>query len=164
MWKRPWDFSQKRGIGRGAASNGWGRGWSTSEKICTHCGCTNPTTTYCWDLHRRPSANTISLEDNPVVPTEEVNLRNDISLSRSDFDSLVQLIYERISQMEKPSFYSTALVQTSLLNSLLVSFDANPWIMDSGATDHMTGTSTKFLFLLSISSTHFSRTCWWCYN
>ena len=50
--------------------------------------------------------------------------------------------------MEKPLSYSTALFQTSTLNSLLVSFDDNPWIVDFGATDHIpSNTQSSFLSL-----------------
>lgn len=46
--------------------------------------------------------------------------------------------------MEKPSSYSTALVQTSTLNSLLLSFDDNPRIVDFEATDQIASTYTEF--------------------
>jgi hypothetical protein len=119
------DHSSRRGThngrgGRGGRSGGGGRG----IKKCTHCGRTNHTVDFCWKLHGKPAwANHATVDGDNSTPSEE-----QVLISKAEYDSILQ----RAS--------SSSMVASG--NTCLHSSSSPSWVIDSGASDHMTGNSS----------------------
>uniref|UniRef100_A0A2N9FUB4 Integrase catalytic domain-containing protein n=1 Tax=Fagus sylvatica TaxID=28930 RepID=A0A2N9FUB4_FAGSY len=119
------DHSSRRGThngrgGRGGRSGGGGRG----PKKCTHCGRTNHTVDFCWKLHGKPAwANHTTVDGNNSTPSKE-----QVLISKAEYDSILQ----RGS--------SSSMVASG--NTCLHSSSNSSWVIDSGASDHMTGNSS----------------------
>uniref|UniRef100_A0A2N9FBM1 Integrase catalytic domain-containing protein n=1 Tax=Fagus sylvatica TaxID=28930 RepID=A0A2N9FBM1_FAGSY len=119
------DHSSRRGThngrgGRGGRSGGGGRG----PKKCTHCGRTNHTVDFCWKLHGKPAwANHATVDGDNSTPSEE-----QVLISKAEYDSILQ----RAS--------SSSMVASG--NTCLHSSSSPSWVIDSGASDHMTGNSS----------------------
>uniref|UniRef100_A0A2N9EMG3 Integrase catalytic domain-containing protein n=1 Tax=Fagus sylvatica TaxID=28930 RepID=A0A2N9EMG3_FAGSY len=117
------DHNSRRGThngrgGRGGRSGGGGRGL----KKCTHCGRTNHTVDFCWKLHGKPAwANHATVDGDNSTPSEE-----QVLISKAEYDSILQ----RAS--------SSSMVASG--NTCLHSSSNSSWVIDSGASDHMTGT------------------------
>uniref|UniRef100_A0A2N9H3N1 Integrase catalytic domain-containing protein n=1 Tax=Fagus sylvatica TaxID=28930 RepID=A0A2N9H3N1_FAGSY len=119
------DHNSRRGThngrgGRGGRSGGGGRGL----KKCTHCGRTNHTVDFCWKLHGKPAwANHATVDGDNSTPSEE-----QVLISKAEYDSILQ----RAS--------SSSMVASG--NTCLHSSSSPSWVIDSGASDHMTGNSS----------------------
>jgi hypothetical protein len=119
------DHNSRRGThngrgGRGGRSGGGGRGL----KKCTHCGRTNHTVDFCWKLHGKPAwANHATVDGDNSTPSEE-----QVLISKAEYDSILQ----------RASSYS--MVASG--NTCLHSSSNSSWVIDSGASDHMTGNSS----------------------
>jgi hypothetical protein len=119
------DHSSRQGThngrgGRGGRSGGSGRG----PKKCTHCGRTNHTVDFCWKLHGKPAwANHATVNGDNSTPSEE-----QVLISKAEYDSILQ----RAS--------SSSMVASG--NTCLHSSSSPSWVIDSEASDHMTGNSS----------------------
>jgi uncharacterized membrane protein YgcG len=120
------DHSSRRGThngrgSRGGRSSGGGRG----SKKCSHCGRTNHTIDFCWKLHGKPAwANHATIDGDNSTPISE----EQVLISKAEYDSILQ----RAS--------SSSMVASS--NTCLHSSSSPSWVIDSGASDHMTGNSS----------------------
>ncbi|XP_058192682.1 uncharacterized protein LOC131309964 isoform X1 [Rhododendron vialii] len=118
--------SYERGGRRGGRGGRGGRG----TKKCTHCNATNHTVEFYWKLHGKPAwANQATFEGEPsgLAPPDQ------ITISRSEYDSM----------FHKANASSTSIAtHVSSGNTCFHSSSRTgsaPWILDSGASDHMTG-------------------------
>ncbi|KAA0052230.1 reverse transcriptase [Cucumis melo var. makuwa] len=104
--------------------------------VCEHCK-KRHTKDQCWKLHGQPP------RGNKRSSKEQQNLgRTDV---RETTSSTSQPIGPTASQTSPPTLSDIA--QSGMSQSLgLISVDGtNPWILDSGATDHLTGFSEHFV-------------------
>ncbi|XP_042951015.1 uncharacterized protein LOC122282979 [Carya illinoinensis] len=102
------------------------------SRKCTHCGRTNHSVDYCWDLHGRPSgyANQATFQDDPQSMS---------SNSSSDMISISKDEYERFLGHTGASSSTAILTHSGIASACLVSSTQGPWIIDSGANEHLTG-------------------------
>jgi hypothetical protein len=120
------DHSSRRGThngrgGRGGRSGGGDRG----PRKCTHCGRTNHTVDFCWKLHGKPAwANHATVDGDNSTPISE----EQVLISKAEYDSILQ----RAS--------SSSMVASG--NTCLHSSSSPSWVIDSGASDHMTSNSS----------------------
>jgi hypothetical protein len=99
---------------------------------------------FCWDLHGTPSgfANHVASHDDSPAPSEppissNSNFENDLIFIPKD-EYAQFLAHKRASTSS-----TTTLAQSDIASHCLLSFTSNPWVIDSGANDHMTGSSTS---------------------
>ncbi|XP_058197539.1 uncharacterized protein LOC131313314 [Rhododendron vialii] len=114
----------------GRTSRGGGRGRDRDSRFYTHSWGTNHTAEFCYNLHDFPQAHqaassqdtgqfTQSSVDSVAIPVEE---------------------YQRFLSFQDAIGSSTAtLAQTDTSVSYVASSSSSPWVINSGATDHMTG-------------------------
>uniref|UniRef100_A0A2N9IR39 Fibronectin type III-like domain-containing protein n=1 Tax=Fagus sylvatica TaxID=28930 RepID=A0A2N9IR39_FAGSY len=127
------DHSSRRGNhngrgSRGGHSGGGGRG----PRKCIHCGRTNHTIDFCWKLHGKPAwANHATVDGDNSTPISE----EQVLISKAEYDSILQ----RAS--------SSSMVASG--NTCLHSSSSPPWVIDSGASDHMTGNSSLLSNILN---------------
>uniref|UniRef100_A0A2N9EUP8 Integrase catalytic domain-containing protein n=1 Tax=Fagus sylvatica TaxID=28930 RepID=A0A2N9EUP8_FAGSY len=127
------DHSSRRGThngrgSRGGCSGGGGRG----PRKCTHCGRTNHTIDFCWKLHGKLAwANHATIDGDNSTPTSE----EQVLISKAEYDSILQ----RAS--------SSSMVVSG--NTCLHSSSSPPWVINSGASDHMTDNSSLLSNILN---------------
>ncbi|KAG6694324.1 hypothetical protein I3842_09G042500 [Carya illinoinensis] len=130
--------------GRGARGGCDARGNRTrgcGSRKCTHCGRTNHSVDYCWDLHGRPSGSaTQAICQDSTSQATSSNLPPEmISISKDEYD---QFLVTRAASSSRAT-----LTQPGTTFTCLVSSTQNPWIIDSGANEHLTGLSHSLLEL-----------------
>ena len=117
--------------GRGSEQGGRGRGRGLRK--CTYCDGENHKVDFCWELYGKPSAHQASfqVEESPsqsLPPTSRV-----VSIPEEEYNRLLYLHSNSVA-----SDSTTTLAQQSTSTAYLATQD--PWVIDSGATDHMTST------------------------
>ncbi|XP_056168703.1 uncharacterized protein LOC130138508 [Syzygium oleosum] len=135
-----------RGRGRSVFSLGRGRDGGRgagSSRYCNHCQRAGHTESYCYTLHPelRPRAAYAEAVESPVqkVPDKSQELPSTIMLTRAEYESLV-----RHNQVVDSSAPTATLAQTSSGSpSCLLSSAPTSWVVDSGATNHMTGSEDR---------------------
>ncbi|XP_058077411.1 uncharacterized protein LOC131225833 isoform X1 [Magnolia sinica] len=132
------DLDRSRGGRSLRGHGGRGRGRDGS-RICSHCGVTNHTIDYCWQLHGRPTyaaasvASTVASETQSSTPTvEQFTSGESLIISRAAYDALMRL---HIRDIPEPSHAASARSGTALL----ASSSPTSWVIDSGASSHITG-------------------------
>ena len=114
----------------------------------------------CWDVRGKPltrGANIATTESNVtqgensykassiVAAFGEASPSSEpVQLSTTDFDALIQ----RVSHLQGLSTASTALAQTCIPSAFHVSTFSDSWVINLGATDHMSGTIQSFQSLI----------------
>ncbi|KAG6653806.1 hypothetical protein CIPAW_05G101700 [Carya illinoinensis] len=118
--------------GRGARGGRDNHTRGREFRKCTHCGRTNHSVDYCWDLHGKPfgSANQATFQDDPQSTS---------SNRSSDMISISKDEYERFLGHTGASSSTATLTHSSIASTCLVSSIQGPWIIDSGANEHLTG-------------------------
>ncbi|KAL3746675.1 hypothetical protein ACJRO7_015604 [Eucalyptus globulus] len=118
-----------------------------SSRYCHHCQRAEHTETYCYTLHPKlkpPLAAYAEVEDSlsppsmaPPSSTQVLKTGDPVTLTRAEYDTLF-----RSQQVIGSSARTTTLAQTSKgSSSCLLSTLLDSWVIDSGATNHMTGNS-----------------------
>ncbi|KAF5452519.1 hypothetical protein F2P56_027505 [Juglans regia] len=123
--------------GRGARGGRDTRGNRTrgrESRKCTHCGRTNHSVDYCWDLHGRPSGSVNqAICQNATSPSTSSDPTPEmISISKDEYDQFLARTRATSSSIATHAHSGTA-------SACLVSSTQDPWIIDSGANEHLTG-------------------------
>ncbi|KAK8520902.1 hypothetical protein V6N12_004828 [Hibiscus sabdariffa] len=128
---------------------------------CTYCKKSRHTKEKCWKLHGKPQSANMNFTDKrglargqskAYLSKQEEPTEQPFEFNREDIEKLKSLL----ESLEKPSSTGTSNLDFSGISS---SFSQNfnvsetstnkstrtSWIIDSGATDHMTNSSQKFL-------------------
>jgi hypothetical protein len=133
-----------RGGQCGRDSQSSGRTGSHEPYKCTHCGHSNQSVHFCWDLYNEPSSfanQAFSLEDYLAI------FGPPASSSPAPHYDLISILKDEYAQFlihKWATFSSTAtLAQSGSASHFLSSPTREPWIIDFGANEHMTGTSTS---------------------
>ncbi|XP_059654330.1 uncharacterized protein LOC132301059 [Cornus florida] len=140
--------------GRGGRSTHGGRdswggcGRGRESRKCTHCGLSNHTVNFCWDLHDKPSgyANQVSSSTNDVASrSHNVSESETVPVPRDEYNQF--LSYKQASNLSSTATFS----QSGNAHTCLLSSIRSPWI-DTGASDHMTGCSSRLSDFNSVPS------------
>ena len=105
---------------------------------CDYCNKPRHTREACWKLHGKP-ADWKNSKHSRASANEVENLEK--NLSKEQIAHLIKLL----TSNPPPSTPSGSLAQTgSIINALFSHSTTAPWIIDSGASDHMTSISSLF--------------------
>ncbi|XP_043693371.1 uncharacterized protein LOC122643864 [Telopea speciosissima] len=147
--------------GRGVTSNTAGSGFvDTSSRWCTHCNRSNHTVDKCWLKHGKPQWAREQFANSAISDggTDSVHSSDPAPRSSTDggtsSNDLVSQLLQRVQQLEASSSTSTAVLAHSGTTACFAS-SSSPWVIDSGASSHMTGKPTLFS-----SSTQPSMSSW----
>ncbi|XP_019188274.1 PREDICTED: uncharacterized protein LOC109182576 [Ipomoea nil] len=113
--------------GRGRGSNRGGRGGGrNSSRFCDFCNKPGHTREVCWKLHGKPTMVNIAQSGNPNTADSSTQV-----ISKAEYAEFLQL--KGAKTTISPDISHTALASQS--NSV--------WVLDSGATDHISGPTDK---------------------
>ncbi|PON46011.1 hypothetical protein TorRG33x02_327260, partial [Trema orientale] len=126
-----------------------GRPW------CDHCRRPGHTKETCWKIHGKPidwkPARERETKGNHVAAEDTPTTSNSAPLSREQWELIQKLINQTQSITQTQANSSPSVIGTgsvaqkgNFLSALQVEKEKGPWIMDSGASDHMTGEITVF--------------------
>ncbi|XP_058221224.1 uncharacterized protein LOC131331348 [Rhododendron vialii] len=117
------DFSRSRGRGRGRGS-----------RSCTYCHGTNHTVDFCWILHGRPSAHQVTVSEDDGSVSVPSSIPRVVTIPEDE--------YHRLISQPPPYVPSSSTATSAQKGSTFAGLASNtPWVIDSGATDHMAGHS-----------------------
>ncbi|KAL4031039.1 hypothetical protein IC575_009295 [Cucumis melo] len=125
-----------------------------SIPVCEHCKKQWHTKDQCWKLHGRPlGGKKRSSNEKQNSGRAYISETTPASTSQSRRAYISETTPASTSQSTDPTASQTktptlgAIAQSGMPQSLgLISVDGkNPWILDSGATDHLTGSSEHFI-------------------
>lgn len=167
------DTGKSSGRGRGFVSKSGGRG---TGKVCTYCGKTGHTVEVCYQKHGYPPnfkrgtacANSSATEgSNEGLEDQQSQAKNEddsaVSLTRSEYNKLVALLQQNSldnsskvhsSNMVKgqsscQTVAATGKMCTAVNSSKMI---GSPWILDTGATDHICSSLDWFVSYEKIKS------------
>nr|CAD1826176.1 unnamed protein product [Ananas comosus var. bracteatus] len=129
--------------GRGDRGRGRGRGRGFGDRPrCSHCNKLGHVKERCWELYGRPmelpEANVANASKESNVPTS--------------LEKLAELLDAYTKQKSSSAHVSLHSEIGKTASAHLVESSPATWIVDTGATDHMTGTSKIFLLCNQLSN------------
>ena len=143
------DGNPRRGHGgfRGGYRGGYGGRGRGGRPHCMNCDKDGHFKETCWDLIGRPARFAHAAVTSDIHPPPRTPAVSDqISISSEEYSQFLQ--FQAAQQASSPS---TSLAQKGTPTACLTS-RTRPWVIDSAATDHLTGISTLFSSLESSSS------------
>jgi hypothetical protein len=132
------------GFRGGCDYRGGGHIGGRGPRKCAHCGRTNHYVDFCWDLHGTPSrfVNQVASQGDSPSP-----FGPPVSLSSHFENDLIFIPRDEYAQFlthKRASTSSTVtLAQSGTASHCLLSSTRDPWIIDFGANEHMTVSSTS---------------------
>ncbi|KAL0341262.1 UNVERIFIED_CONTAM: Retrovirus-related Pol polyprotein from transposon RE1 [Sesamum radiatum] len=106
----------------------------TSSRYCTHCGRTNHVVDKCWIKHGKPDwANTVTSGGDPTALEPSPHSSESVTLSREEYE---QLLHRPVANSATPP--------TSSSLDALAALHGKSWMLDSGATTHLTDNRSNF--------------------
>ena len=118
---------------------------------CDHCQRTNHTRESCWKLHGKPAngkENRTNKHESKgfQTSTKSAPIVSNLSLNKEQLEKLYKLLTQASSSGSITESSSSHLAQKgALLTALIgVTKEPKPWIIDFGATDHMTSCAKLF--------------------
>ncbi|XP_077249267.1 uncharacterized protein LOC143888733 [Tasmannia lanceolata] len=149
-------FRGTRARGRGRSRRGQGRGFGRDSgggrtyggrgsRYCSHCDMEGHTIDFCYDLYpeQRPARAAHFASETPAAPTPAPS--DTMLVSRTEYESLLRL-------QEKGKQPAAQLATEGSNPSCSLSHSAS-WLIDSGASHHMTGNSTLLSSFTSCAPT-----------
>jgi hypothetical protein len=140
-----WGHGSRGGHGfRGGHDyRGGGRIGGRGPCKCTHCGRSNHSMDFCWDLHDTPSgfASQVATHEDSLAPSGPL-----VSLSSSFENDLIFIPKDEYAQFlahKWVSASSTTIAQSDTISHCILSSTSNLWVIDFGANEHMTGPFTS---------------------
>ncbi|XP_071924751.1 uncharacterized protein [Coffea arabica] len=129
-----------RGSRGGRSRGGRGGRGGRGTRECTHCGLKNHTHDTCWDLHGKPPwfANAVTI-DQAESSSSAQGSQKTFTISEEDYVKFLQ--YQTANQASLPS--ASLAQKGNAMACLSTSKNFDTWIIDSGATDHMSGFEDK---------------------
>ena len=145
---------QGRGAVRGGGSNTsrGARGGGRANRFCTHCQLSGHTIDYCYDLHPELRGLHASIDTEPWTPSPGSSSGQGIvQLTRAEYDELIRARQNESGAISGP----TATLAQRNDSTCLLSSTTPPrsWVIDSGATHHMTGDPSLLTSTSSVPST-----------
>ncbi|KAH6774024.1 hypothetical protein C2S51_012428 [Perilla frutescens var. frutescens] len=126
---------RRRGHGRSGCGHGRGRG--PNDHHCEHCERTNHTFENCWMKFGKPDwANTVFSDPSSSSYDDMV------SVPCAQYDNMIQSI---TSSSTASSTASPGTIVASTTTGAFVMSHGKSWLLDSGASVHITGTKSLFM-------------------
>lgn len=128
------------------ANNGLNQGQQRKRPWCDHCHKPGHKIDGCWDLHGKPPDWKPKQNRNRAYQAT-VNDQSSTPFSKDQMDQLYKMLSNfQTSSQPSEGLPSGSLVHKGNFSKALntISQTKNPWIVDSGASDHMTGNSHIF--------------------
>ncbi|XP_071935889.1 uncharacterized protein [Coffea arabica] len=129
-----------RGSRGGRSRGGRGGRGGRGTRECNHCGLKNHTRDTCWDLNGKPHrfVNTVTTDQTESSSLAQGSQKT-VTISEEDYIKFLQ--YQTANHASLPS---TSVAQKgNAMACLSTSSNFDSWIIDSGATDHMSGFEDK---------------------
>lgn len=136
---------------------------NATAPICTHCEMTGHTADRCYKLHgyppghkyHKPHLNVVSSES----PSSATNNDSNMVFTKKQYQELVALLHNKNStaspsanQLQTVSPTQHHISSAVGISLCLSSFYSKPWIIDTGATDHMICNHSFFTTITSTMS------------
>ncbi|XP_075075263.1 uncharacterized protein LOC142162667 [Nicotiana tabacum] len=139
--------------------NGPRKGKGKNTKHCTYCDKGRHTRDVCWLLHGKPPRNNdhhrhatnVAHSGDGILPTPDVKDRSShsITLTGTDYNDYLQ--YQASKQQSSTSSTACTVQPGNSFAYVAQSSFPGPWILDSGATDHISGNQNFLSVLNSLS-------------
>ncbi|KAA8532313.1 hypothetical protein F0562_032346 [Nyssa sinensis] len=136
---------------------------NTTAPVCTHCAMTGHTAERCYKLHgyppghkyHKPRLNAVSME----APSSATNNDPNMVLTKEQYQELIALLHNKNStaslsanQLQTVHPTQHPISSAAGISLCLSSFSSKPWIIDTGATDHMICSPSFFTTVTSSMS------------
>ncbi|KAL0370900.1 UNVERIFIED_CONTAM: hypothetical protein Sangu_0408100 [Sesamum angustifolium] len=111
---------------------------------CTHCGRTNHVVDKCWIKHGKPDwANTVTSGGDPAALEPTPHPSESVTLSREEYE---QLLHRPVANSATPP--------TSSSPDVFAALHGKSWMLDSGATTHLTEFPVNLLSISQLTQKH----------
>ena len=132
---------------------------------CDHCKRSGHTMESCQKLHGKPphwkkKGGGRAFHASNDVQDHQSSL-GELPFTKEQIDTLVKLLQSSDSSIQTPSSCSLAQSGNYLHAALVSVHSSRSWIVDSGSTDHMTGSANLFVSYSPCAGNTKNQTCRW---